>query len=52
MFINTIQKNLNKTKKDEFINYKVVQKKMRKVSKSTPSNKNSAKNSAKNTVKT
>lgn len=48
MFVNTIQKNLNKTKKDEFINYKVVQKKTRKVTKSSPS----VKNLSKNTVKT
>ena len=37
MFINTIQKNLNK--KDEQINYKVVQKKTRKSTKSQTSKK-------------
>jgi len=40
MFINTIQKNLNKNKKDEQINYKVVQKKTRKSTKSQTSTKN------------
>ena len=39
MFINTIQKNLNKNKKDEQINYKVVQKKTRKSTKSQTSKK-------------
>lgn len=39
-FINTIQKNLNKNKKDEQINYKVVQKKTRKSTKSQSSQKN------------
>lgn len=39
-FINTIQKNLNKNKKDEQINYKVIQKKTRKSNKSSNSPKN------------
>jgi len=38
-FINTIQKNLNKHKKDEQINYKVIQKKTRKSNKSSNSPK-------------
>ena len=39
MFINTIQKNINKNKKDEQINYKVVQKKTRKSTKSQTAKK-------------
>jgi ribosomal protein S13 len=42
-FINTIQKNLNKNKKDEQINYKVVQKKTRKSTKSQSPTKNTEK---------
>jgi len=40
MFINTIQKNLSKNKKEEQINYKIVQKKTRKSTKSQSSVKN------------
>jgi len=43
MFINTIQKNLNQNKKDEQINYKVVQKKTRKSTRSQNTNKNTTK---------
>ena len=39
MFINTIQKNLNKNKKDEQINYKIVQKKTRKTTKTQNTSK-------------
>ena len=39
MFINTIQKNLNKSKKDEQINYKIVQKKTRKTTKTQNTSK-------------
>ena len=39
IFINTIQKNLNKHKKDEQINFKTIQKKTRKVSKTQNTSK-------------